>query len=584
MDAHKKNATIGTMVLLNLINFGLVGFWSFDGAVMLPFLQTQFGIGNAVGGYIVGIGKLMIALSFFFGVFSDKTVSRMGKRRPLMLLGGLISAPLIALIPHMTNIWALVAALTVCYFGIQFAAVPYFSLVPEVIPNEKLGTANAFFSAFGGIGTLLAYAVLFSIIYTSNKFLAFYVLAAVHLGCTLATVFSIKEFVPDKLPEPESRFKAMAMSLVDVARDLPKYRDLTIFLISNLFFWLGLGVFVQFFTKFMEFYANIPNEPAGYVLGAIVIVSVILAVPVGIIGDKISRKHMVFAGMLTMFAALVIAYFVIGPKSSVSNLDLGSPEVVASLAQQQKVDVSGADFSPFVKDQFVMDASGKKKDINEDGLPDKKSEAMRWCLNGGLDEKGCGAAVSAVMGADNPARENTLKAMLALNKHVTSETKGVIKIAFGVISFAAIGMTICVVIMATILPTLMPESKMGLYMGFYSTVTGLGQFLSVVIAGTIIQKTLTAGNEALGYRWMFIQGAVCMLIAAIVVISVPYIPKANEPTITELEKQGEELARQLDKAQQPGKGGGKKSGGARPPQSKGKGSGKNKGGKKKKKK
>ena len=46
--------------LANLINFGIVGFWSFDGAVMLPFLQTQFGIGNAVGGYIVGIGKLMM--------------------------------------------------------------------------------------------------------------------------------------------------------------------------------------------------------------------------------------------------------------------------------------------------------------------------------------------------------------------------------------------------------------------------------------------------------------------------------------------------------------------------------------------
>jgi len=35
----KKNVKLMTMVLLNVINFGLVAFWSFDGAIMPLFLM-----------------------------------------------------------------------------------------------------------------------------------------------------------------------------------------------------------------------------------------------------------------------------------------------------------------------------------------------------------------------------------------------------------------------------------------------------------------------------------------------------------------------------------------------------------------
>jgi Na+/melibiose symporter-like transporter len=145
MDA-RKNITIPKMMLLNMVNFGIVAFWSFDGAAMPLFLTSNFGLSNTAITLILGIGKFMIVLSLFFGLYSDLTQLNWGKRRPLMLLGGLIAAPLIALIPHMQEVWSLVAVITVVYFGMQFTAVPYYALVPEVVPNEKLGTANAFFS------------------------------------------------------------------------------------------------------------------------------------------------------------------------------------------------------------------------------------------------------------------------------------------------------------------------------------------------------------------------------------------------------------------------------------------------------
>ena len=533
MTDPRKNVTLSTMILVNVINFGIVGFWSFDGAVMPLYLTTRFGLNNTAISYILGIGKFMIFMSMFFGLFSDLTQTSWGKRRPMMLIGGLMSAPLIALIPHLSGVWVLVAVLTVVYFGIQFAAVPYFSLVPEVVPNEKLGTANAFFSGFGGVGTIIAYAVLLGVVYSKSKPLAFYILGVLHLVCTLVTVFTVKEFLPDRPPEKVNRFKAMVLAVGEVARDMPRYKDLALFLLSNLLFWLGLGAFVTYFTKFMEFYANIPGTIAGFVLGAIVIVSVLLAVPVGVLGDKISRKKLTAAGMFIIFVGLLIGYFTVGPSSRVSGVDLGDIKQVSALAAALEVDLSAADLSPFVKKRF-----SPPRDVNNDqDNSDKKSDVMRWCLNGELDKKTCAEAVGYVMAKDDPKLAATADAFAKLAEVVGTQTKGVLYTGLGIISIAAVGLTVCFVIMATILPTLMPEEKMGLYMGFYSTITGLGQMLSILIAGRIIDATLAQGIDALGYRWMFIQGAACLLLATLVLLAVPYIPNADQPTITELERE-----------------------------------------------
>ncbi len=524
---QKKNVTIGTMVLLNVINFGIVAFWSFDGAIMPLFLTSKFGLSNIMISLIIDIGKFMIAISLFMGLFSDLTQMNWGKRRPLMLIGGLISAPLIALVPHMPSVWMLVAVISVVYFGMQFSAVPFYALVPEVVPNEKLGTANAFFSVFGGVGTLVSYVVLLSIVYKMNKPLAFYVLAGAILVGTLVSVFSIKETLPVEPPKKTNKSKAMLNCIFDIARDLPKLPELSWFMLANLFFWLALGAFLVYFTKFMEYYVNVPGTKAGLVLGVVVVVSILLAVPVGILGDKLNRKKYLFVGMSIIFVGLLAGYILIGPSSPVSGYDLTKKKSVIEIADKLGFDMAGVDLSAFTSEKF-----NPPFDANKDGLTDdKKSDVMRWCLNGDIDKKVCNAAVAKVMGSDNEALATTTKAFESLCKIISKHTTQVLFIAMGVIFFAAIGLTICFVIMAAILPTLMPEDKMGLYMGFYSSVIGIGQLLSVFIAGLAIDFTLK--SSALGYRWVFFQGTLCMFLAAITLLRVPYIPNAKDPTITQ---------------------------------------------------
>lgn len=533
---QKKDITIGKMALLNVISFGLTGYWAFDGAVMPLFLTSKFGLSNTAISLLLMIGKGMILCSVVFGLFSDFTFPKWGKRRPLMLYGGLLSAPLIILLPHAPNVIVLSIMLTFIYFGLQFAAVPYFALIPEVVPNEKLGTANAFFSGIGGIGTVVSYAVLLSIVYKTNKYMAFYIFGVIHFICTLVTVLTIKEYPQEKPEGDANRFVAICKTAKEAAREIPKLKDLLWFLSSNLFFWLSLGAFIVYFTKFMEYYVNIPGTKAGLVLGSVVIISILLAVPVGMLGDKLSRRKLCFAGMAIIFVGLTIGYFVIGPGSTVSAYKLGDIDSVQKFAANGKIDISGADLAAFKNEAFKPEF-----DVNKDEMFDKKSDVMRWCLNGEINPDVCEKGIAAVIGKDSPAFAATRDAFKRLSADILKQTSGVLTLSYIIIAFTAVGLTTCFIIMAAILPSLMPVGNMGFFMGLYSTVTGGGQLISLGIAGIMIDATLKSGAGAFGYRWIFVQGVVFMAIAALLVLKVPYIPNANQPTISDLAEQKKKL-------------------------------------------
>ena len=85
-------------------------------AEKLPWLATLFGGTDVVGAGVVGglIGAIMVIDNVFgvifqplFGKISDRTHSRLGKRRPYLLFGIPAAALFFILIPRMPYIWTL---------------------------------------------------------------------------------------------------------------------------------------------------------------------------------------------------------------------------------------------------------------------------------------------------------------------------------------------------------------------------------------------------------------------------------------------------------------------------------------------
>ena len=177
--------------------FTAIGFWS------LYYLTDVVSLGAAAAGFAIMIGKFWDAVTDpAMGYISDRTKSKMGRRRPYILFG---SIPLfLSMWFFFTNpqiesqtlltIWAVFA---LCFLNTAFTVVniPYSSLTPELTKDyHEQSSLNGFRFSFAVVGTILGAAIVLPILSLfSNESKGFsvvgFIMGLVMLVTALITVF-----------------------------------------------------------------------------------------------------------------------------------------------------------------------------------------------------------------------------------------------------------------------------------------------------------------------------------------------------------------------------------------------------------
>ena len=474
----KTVTKIHQMILLNIINIGIVVFWSVDGAFMTNYLTkttfcfSPFGMSDFWASVVLNTGQLMIVLGVLIGYWSDRTRSKWGKRRPFMLIGALIVGAFYCLIPFFNSLSMVILLQILVYFFIVFMAIPYYSIIPDVTPGDKLSTCNAFFSLFGAIGTIVGYAVIGGMLcdqcsYPEQyRYLPFFATAAFIVFFTVITVFTTREDTNYPAERPESG--GFGKWLKGLMEDLKKHRALSLFIVYNFLLWCGLQGFVKFFTRFMDNDMGVPLDTASIALGLLPIVVMLLAVPVGILGDKLNRKNMLMVGTLLTLFGMAGGFFII-PKNlplekrgtnQLAQYETAAPAETAQPAQEEK--------------------------------PADGAYNYEKCKAGDPDP--CSGAGSDILSKVKMLKVEPLK--------TTAIVLGV----------ASAGLCIIFLIMASVAPTLMPKEKVGEYMGLLSATTGLGGAVGLLISGAL--STLLINS--IHCRVIFIVGMICLALAAVV--------------------------------------------------------------------
>ena len=138
-------------------------------ALILPiFMTTVLGLEAALAGLVIVIAKFWVVLADpVAGVVSDRTETRWGRRRPLILGGGLISAFCFVLLffaPDTQRQLVLFLYMTVIYVilntGFSMFSVPYLTMASEISdkPDERT-TILSFRNAFLAIGMIIGGAL-----------------------------------------------------------------------------------------------------------------------------------------------------------------------------------------------------------------------------------------------------------------------------------------------------------------------------------------------------------------------------------------------------------------------------------------
>lgn len=224
-SVHPATIQAGKLALGTKLGFGIadlggnlfftaMGFWT------LFYLTDVVGLPAALAGAVFWIGKLWDAVTDpLTGWLSDRTRTRLGRRRPWMLAGAL---PMFLAMwfffskPTIDGPWALAAWATLSLMFLNTAYtlvnIPYSSLTPDLTDDyhERM-SLNGFRFGFAVIGTMVGAAAVQPIVnlfptQSSGFSAAGAVLGAVMAATALVTVATVREGPHSRSSVPKEGF------------------------------------------------------------------------------------------------------------------------------------------------------------------------------------------------------------------------------------------------------------------------------------------------------------------------------------------------------------------------------------------
>ncbi|MFN3667850.1 MAG: MFS transporter [Brevundimonas sp.] len=190
-------------------------------------IQIGFGLQNAntsrifqtLGAEVDSLAILWIAAPLtgllvqpIVGHFSDRTWTRLGRRRPYFLVGAVLTTLALIAMPNSPWLWMAASMLWIMDASINITMEPFRAFVGDNLPEEQRATGYAMQSFFIGAGAVFASCLPwiltegFSVASTAPEGvvpmavrISFYVGAAALLAAVLWTVFTTREYSPEQI-------------------------------------------------------------------------------------------------------------------------------------------------------------------------------------------------------------------------------------------------------------------------------------------------------------------------------------------------------------------------------------------------
>ena len=285
----------------NILSTGLTSFLTDTSVKMvysvMPMFLMSIGASKTSLALIEGIAESTAALiKALSGFWSDK----IGKNKPFMLIGYGLSALIIPLYTFVVSPMQVLYLRFIERFGKGIRTAPRDSLIAGSVTNGETGKSFGLQKAMDNsgaiIGPLFAFALL--IFYPENYRLIFLLAGIPAILSIFVIIFGIKEAKKSE----EGLFKKFHFN------DFPKRYYL--FLGIIFIFTLGNSTDALLMVKANEVGVKVAFIPLVYLVTSIV--SVLLAIPIGTLSDRIGKEKILITG----FLIYAIVYYGFGVTTS----------------------------------------------------------------------------------------------------------------------------------------------------------------------------------------------------------------------------------------------------------------------------
>jgi MFS family permease len=347
-----RRELLGMSVLWFALNFQFAALLPIVVPAQILLLVTPGAAGTPQQALVLGglaaLGAITaVILQPLVGALSDRTASRLGRRRPYIIAGGvlmLIGLTLLAashmIVPYIIGLFLVVVAHTV-------SCTAYQGLVPDKVPAKQRGVASGYMGLMTILGTVGSLAVASTLLGQSTSghssvagafhgAALFYALAAgVLVFSVLLTVAAVRE-VPHHLHlshhhhqhlQSQDRAAGAVGPAAASNGDKPllrkrlahmwltpwRHANFTWVFLTRGFVMLGLALFMTYIEYYFARVQHLPNFIQATAFNAIMALlgAVCSTLVLGIISDRTRRVPIVFVSTACM--ALAALTFVVAP-------------------------------------------------------------------------------------------------------------------------------------------------------------------------------------------------------------------------------------------------------------------------------
>jgi Na+/melibiose symporter-like transporter len=312
------------LLRISLYWLALSGLWSAIGFILLPDLAEELlcpvglsggacaalprdGVLPIAGGLhlkpeeAVGLVALLGAIVAFIvqpiaAALSDYTRSRLGRRRPWIIVGTILDVVFLVALWQAQTVLALAVLIILLQFSSNLAQGPFQGYVPDLVPEEQVGLASGLVGTMSVAGVLVGTAIAALAVWLGDLSLGFLGLIILEVGTMIPAVFRVADR-PVEMPERTgSRVDAVGGALAEAWR----HRSFVWLLVSRFFILMTVGTIDAEAKFFLERSLGYSDEEAAtailILLGLTVLTAAIVAVWAGRASDRFGRRPMIWLG------------------------------------------------------------------------------------------------------------------------------------------------------------------------------------------------------------------------------------------------------------------------------------------------
>ena len=315
-------------ILIGFAFLSICAFWQMYDNLIPLILTNTFHMNETLSGAIMSADNVLaLFLLPLFGGISDRCKSRLGRRRPFILVGTLSAVVLMTGLPLLADSFhaspapgklaAFVAVLGLLLIAMGTYRSPAVALMPDVTPKPLRSKANAIINLMGAVGGIL-YLLVTTFLYKtkSDHYISYLPLFAIVGGIMLAALAIVMVFVNEpRLVAQQQRYEQAhpednLTQSTDNGEVLPKdVKSSLSFLLCSIALWfIGYNGVTTWFSVYAQNTWNMSLGQANTCLTIATAGAIVSYIPVGSVASRIGRRKTIRFGTLLLSCSFFAAF------------------------------------------------------------------------------------------------------------------------------------------------------------------------------------------------------------------------------------------------------------------------------------